>query len=103
YDDKFLVDDDSLLATIYSKEFVNKLVEAGIRQNKTPYQSALVSARKTILELLNLKTQNFTEEERIAIYKTAKEKRLRLSETAELLLHEHAQTPIDLHMEPADV
>lgn len=87
YDDQYLIDENSPLNIIYGKEKVQELIKAGMRQDKTAAKSGLISARKTILELMNLEAQGFSLQERLAIYRSAKHKRLRLVEDVELLLN----------------
>lgn len=99
YDDKYLIDDQSPLMRIYGKNKVKELIDTGARQDKTPYKSALVSSRKTILELLNLSNQGFNDEERKIIYKMAGRKRLRLQERIEIILNKYAKLPISPIME----
>lgn len=99
YDDKYLLDDESPLVRIYGKAKVRELIEKGIRQDKTSVKSPLISARKTILEILDLVGQNFSQPERIAIYDMAGKKRLRLNERIELMLSEFEPHPIDTSMD----
>jgi hypothetical protein len=89
YDDKYLIDHKSPLYKIYGEKKVKELVEKGVRQDKTAVKSALVSARQTILELMDLSTQKFTQKERLRIYELAKRKNLRLAEHAELFIHDN--------------
>lgn len=98
YDDKYLIDDESPIERIFGEKKVKELVSSGVRQDKTAFKSALVSSRKTILELLDLEKQGFTPEERKVIYKMAGYKRLRLKEQIELLLDKYENRPFTTKM-----
>src|SRR5690606_22617476 len=98
HDDKYLIDEESPLNDIYGSQKVKELIEKGVRQDKGPIKTALVTARKTILEFLNLTDQNFSTEERSLIYKMAGLKRLRIKERVELLLAEYEPYPINIDM-----
>jgi hypothetical protein len=87
YDDRYLIDDKSTLYTIFTKDYVEDLVKNNLRQNKTTAKSALISARNTILGLMNLSAQGFNHNERIIIYGMAKKKNLRLAEKAEIFIY----------------
>ncbi len=98
YDDKYLIDDESPLHDIYGSAKVKELIEKGVRQDKAPVKTALVTARKTILEFLNLHDQNVSAEERDIIYKMAGNKRLRIKEQVERLLAKYEPHPISVDM-----
>ena len=93
YDDKYLIDEDSPLNNIFGKNKVKALIEKGVRQDKTLTKSALVSARKTILELMDLSSQGLSQAEKLMIYKLVKKKYLRLSEITELFVSKNSQGP----------
>ncbi len=63
YDDKYLIDEESPLYNIYGKELVQQFIDRGVRQEKVPIKMALVTARKTVLSMLDLASQDFSDEE----------------------------------------
>jgi hypothetical protein len=98
YDDKYLIDDESPLVRIYGNKKISELVSAGVRQDKSSFKSSLVSARKVILELMDLEHQEFNQDERILIFRMAGKKYIGLKERVELLMHEYEKLPIKPEM-----
>lgn len=90
YDDKYLIDDESPLIRIYGDKKIRELVNAGIRQDKNSFKSSLVSARNTILQLMDLEHQDFNQDERALILKMAGKKRLGLKERTQLLAQKYS-------------
>lgn len=95
YDDQYLIDDNSKLNKIYGKEKVKELIKIGARQDKVAYKTGLVSARKTIYELMDLKKQGFNDKDCLKIYKLADNKNLRFIEQGELLLNKIKNKNLD--------
>ncbi len=93
YDDQYLWDKN--LAHNPMNKTMHRLVESGVRQDKSTYKTALVSIRKNLLELLDLESQGFSLEERMEIFKKAKKKHLRLEEYGEYLLYKFKNDPIN--------
>lgn len=98
YDDKYLIDEMGPLNQVYGRAKVKELVERGMRQERAPTKTAIVSARKAILDMLDLKT-HFPEDERMLIYDMAGTKRLRIAELVEIRLIEYEAKPISASMD----
>ncbi|MCA9508085.1 MAG: hypothetical protein KC505_06680 [Myxococcales bacterium] len=86
YDDKYLLDENSDLVHIYGKERVDKIIEKGFRQDKSETKLLLVSARKTIKNMLDLENQGYSEQERKSIYKMAGRRHLSLEALVDKLM-----------------
>lgn len=80
-DDKYLVDENSV--------FMKQLIEIGARQSKDPLRTSLLSLHKTITELFELKNQNFSLKDKLAIYKRAGKGNVFVKQKAMLLLQKH--------------
>lgn len=99
-DDKYLIDDQSPLIGIYGSERVHNLVTIGARQGKNEVKSSLSSTRKTIKELMDLKHQGYSDEERKAIYKMAGRKHLSFEALVDRLVLKYKNKPLS-HKQPA--
>lgn len=95
HDDRYLVDEQSLLYRLYpDKHKVKQLVAAGFRQDKEAFRTGLTSARKTILEMRDLEAQGFSKEDQALIYKMAGKKRVGIRDLAKILLMKYERTPL---------
>lgn len=98
YTDKYLLDENSPLAKKIGVQRLHRIIENGIRQDKTFYKTALVGVRKNLLELLDLEKQGFSNVEREKIYAMAHIKRLRIEENADRIILKYQSNPIDHSM-----
>src|SRR5690606_36097532 len=96
-DDQYLIDKKSPLIKIYGEDKVNDLMKMGVRHDKSGIKSALISSRKTLLELLDL-SLSFSLEDRLIIYKIAKTKRLGLAHLVDILVNKYNQ-PLNENMD----
>jgi hypothetical protein len=99
HDDKYLIDKNSSLIKIYGEEKVKELVESGIREDKVSTKTALVSARKSLVDLMNLEEQGVYLSDRLKIYKFANKKSLNLLQKSEIILDKFEQQKIDPNMD----
>jgi hypothetical protein len=103
HDDKYLLDKDSSLSNALDSDDAKEMLESGARQDKSGFKSALVTVRKTLLDLLDLEMQGFSKHERMEIFTLAKKKRLRFEEVAEIILNSYSDKTIKASMKKSDI
>ncbi|MCA9508744.1 MAG: hypothetical protein KC505_10030 [Myxococcales bacterium] len=101
--DKYLLDESSPLAKKIGLLRYRGIIENGIRQDKSLYGTALVSARNDLLRLLDLKQQGFSDIERQNIYTIAKKKRLRIEDDADNLFIKYHSHQINFQMSKDEI
>jgi len=97
-DDKYLLDENSRLITVYGEQKVKALINAGVRQDKSKFQGALTSVRKSLMRLLDLKSQQFSDLQRMLLYETAHKADLSLEARVELFLRDYENQAISPNM-----
>jgi len=102
-DDKYLLDENSQINGILGEKKITELISSGARQDKSTFKTALISARNSLLELLDLEEAGFNCKERLNIYELAHEKCLGLKEKAEILINKYQDTPIDPYMSKNEI
>ncbi len=99
-DDQYFVptDANSKLMTIYGPEKLKTLSDIGVRQSKEGPRVLLTSARKELIDLLDLPAQGYGEKERKKIYKMVGEKRLDLMSLVDGLEIKYKEHPLSISL-----
>jgi hypothetical protein len=91
HDDKFLLDEHSSMVNDYGTDKIKEIIRAGIRQDKEGLKNALIDARKTLLEMMDLEAQKCSAHKRLKIYDYAQDKNLHFRERMDRLRQKYAR------------
>lgn len=78
---------------IFDQEKKIKLINLGVRESKKQIAEPLLKAKKSVLQLLDLRARKFTKNERIKIYNIIGKKHLTYYERGEMILWEKPKNP----------